>query len=255
MRIRSIKPEFWRSPDVAELSIEDRLLWIGLWSYVDDNGVGKDRAPVIAADLFAFDLATDAPETLARVSRGLQNLSEGGRITRYTIDGEHWLCVNNWSRHQRIDKPNKARYPSPASANAEIRESVAEPSRDLRETPAPGTEEQGNRGTEEQSLLVIPDGPTERDSMSKKFDDWWGHWPKKVRKKQARDAFPDAVKTLPLPALIEATDKWVAAFNATGNDRKFIPDPDRWLKHQRWEDELPTTTQQAPAFDPKNWKV
>ena len=147
MRIRSIKPEFWRSPDVAELSIEDRLLWIGLWSYVDDNGVGKDRAPVIAADLFAFDLSRDAPDTLARVSRGLQNLSASGRITRYTIDGDDWLCINNWSRHQRIDRPNKPRYPLPTSDNTEIRESVASVSRESRETPSTGTGEQGNRGT------------------------------------------------------------------------------------------------------------
>ena len=148
MRIRSIKPEFWRSPDVADLSIEDRLLWIGLWSYVDDNGVGKDRAPIIAADLFAFDLSRDAPDTLARVSRGLQNLSASGRIARYTLDGDDWLYINNWSRHQRIDRPNKPRYPLPTSDNAEIRESVASVSREPRETPSTGTGEQGNRGTE-----------------------------------------------------------------------------------------------------------
>ena len=30
MRIRSIKPEFWRSEDIADLTVEDRLLFIGL---------------------------------------------------------------------------------------------------------------------------------------------------------------------------------------------------------------------------------
>jgi hypothetical protein len=29
MRIRSIKPEFWRSDDIARLSWDDRLLFIG----------------------------------------------------------------------------------------------------------------------------------------------------------------------------------------------------------------------------------
>ena len=48
MRIRSIKPEFWRSDDVNSMCIEDRLLFIGLWSYVDDNGVGIDRHSDIA---------------------------------------------------------------------------------------------------------------------------------------------------------------------------------------------------------------
>ena len=43
MRIRTVKPEFWRSEDVSRLPVADRLLFIGLWSYVDDNGVGVDR--------------------------------------------------------------------------------------------------------------------------------------------------------------------------------------------------------------------
>ncbi len=35
VRIRSIKPEFWRSDDIDALSVFERLLFIGLWSYVD----------------------------------------------------------------------------------------------------------------------------------------------------------------------------------------------------------------------------
>ena len=150
MRIRSIKPEFWRSSDISLLAIEDRLLFIGLWSYVDDNGVGEDRLPIICADLFADDLSRDPRETLARVSGGLTRLSEAGRIVRYTTSGRDYLAINGWSKHQRIDKPNKPRFPLPNPENSTIRETLAEPSRDSREGLAPGTGEQGNRGTGEQ---------------------------------------------------------------------------------------------------------
>ena len=150
MRIRSIKPEFWRSPDVSDLVIEDRLLFIGLWSYVDDNGVGQDRVSTICADLFADDLSRDPRETLARVSEGLQRLSEAGRIVRYTVENRDYLTIDNWSKHQRIDKPNKPRYPAPNRGDAQICETLAESSRDTRDTLAPGTGEQRNRGTEEQ---------------------------------------------------------------------------------------------------------
>lgn len=150
MRIRSIKPEFWRSPDISDLRIEDRLLFIGLWSYVDDNGVGQDRIATVCADLFADDLSRDPRETFARVSEGLERLSEAGRIVRYTVDNRDYLAVENWSRHQRIDKPNKARYPRPDAENSTIREPLAESSRESREIPAPGTGEQGNRGSGEQ---------------------------------------------------------------------------------------------------------
>ena len=166
MRIRSIKPEFWRSEDIADLTVEDRLLFIGLWSYVDDNGVGIDRLADVCADLFALDLERDPPETFARVSRGLQNLSEAGRIVRYTVEGKSYLHITNWSKHQRIDKPNKARYPHPDAENATIREEVATPSRDPRETPAPGTEEQGNRGTGEQGTCDPADAGSLSDAAS-----------------------------------------------------------------------------------------
>ncbi|MFC8182428.1 hypothetical protein ACFULT_26450 [Rhodococcus sp. NPDC057297] len=145
MRIRSIKPEFWRSDDITDLDIEDRLLFIGLWSYVDDNGVGKDKLADICADLFAADLERDPRETFARVSRGILNLTERGLLHRYSVDSRPFLEIVSWKNHQRIDKPGKARYPDSTSENAEF----ARPSRDPRETLAPGAVEQRNRGAEE----------------------------------------------------------------------------------------------------------
>lgn len=159
MRIRSIKPEFWRSDDVSDLAVEDRLLYIGLWSYVDDNGVGLDRLASIAADLFSGDLERDPQETFARVSRGLQHLETAGRITRYEADGKAYVHIGNWDKHQRVDRPNKSRYPLPTCGNMDPRDTLATPSREPRETPSPGTGEQGNRGTESAGSRSRPKRP------------------------------------------------------------------------------------------------
>ncbi len=148
MRIRTIKPEFWTSEDVASLPWEYRLLFIGLWSYVDDNGVGRDVDRLIASSL--FPLEEDPRDTLATVSRGLIWLDGQGLITRYTVEGRPFLHITAWGKHQRIDKPNNKRYEPPTSENAVIRDTLTTPSRDSRDTPAPGTGEQGNRGTGEQ---------------------------------------------------------------------------------------------------------
>lgn len=157
MRIRSIKPEFWRSPDISCLSIEDRLLFVGLWSYVDDNGVGEDREAMIAADLFADDLSRDPRETFERVSRGLSNLSDEGRIVRYEVRGRRFLAVINWGKHQRIDKPAKPRFPAPIRDSRDSREGVASDP----EIVAPGAgeqgiREQGNRGAEGAAAPLSP---------------------------------------------------------------------------------------------------
>ena len=161
MRIRSIKPEFWRSPDIAALSIEDRLLFIGLWSYVDDSGVGEDRVSTICADLFADDLSRNPPEVFATVREGLARLHEMNLITRYTVKNRGYLAVVNWKKHQRIDKPKDSKLPQPHEAdsvdipgdNADsttVPENFATPP----EKVAPGTGEPGNRGTEEQFFFV-----------------------------------------------------------------------------------------------------
>lgn len=269
MRIRSIKPEFWRSEDISRLSIEDRLLFIGLWSYVDDNGVGQDRESLVAADLFADDLSRDPRDTLARVSGGLERLSEAGRIVRYTVDGRAYLAVTNWERHQRIDKPNKPRYPLPTSENAVVNDTLATPSRDTRDTLAtPSRLEQGNRGTEEQgsNTLGHPAGDRERtvtddarsvhddesnvsEAPSKsaptastyppEFEQWWAAYPKKVGKRRALKDWKQAVKRERAGEIIAATRQFAEYHAAYGTEKRFIPNPSTWLNRDGWGDELP----------------
>ncbi|EUA31270.1 bacteriophage gp78 domain protein [Mycobacterium xenopi 3993] len=39
-RIRTIKPEFWDSPDTAAADLRTRLLYIAMWNWADDYGIG-----------------------------------------------------------------------------------------------------------------------------------------------------------------------------------------------------------------------
>ena len=147
LRIRSIKPEFWRSDDTDELDWHTRLVFIGLWSYVDDNGVGLYKLPSVVADLFANDFSRDPTETLRRVSTALDALEGRGMIARYSVDGKSFLYICNWAKHQRVSNPNKPRYPTPTSGNIEPIEDVRRSSVDPLESLGTGTGEQGNRGT------------------------------------------------------------------------------------------------------------
>lgn len=161
MRIRSIKPEFWRSDDIDELRIPDRLLFIGLWSYVDDNGVGIYSIKDIVGDLFAGDMLRDSNETLIRVKEGLKALFEHGLIEIYSQDGRDYLAITNWSKHQRVPNPNKPRYPLPSNDSEPcftgINESLIRPNEDL----GTGTGEQGNRGTD--IPPIAPQGATTKN--------------------------------------------------------------------------------------------
>jgi len=154
LRIRSTKPEFWKSRRITSVSWDARLVLKGLESYVDDNGVGVDDIELIVTDVFPRDMFANGSETVARVSEAIAELHQAGLVHRYEGPNDHLLYIAFWESVQRIDKPGKGRNPRPDGTldykASEIRESVASP----RESVAPGTGEQGNRGTEEQGSLV-----------------------------------------------------------------------------------------------------
>jgi len=240
VRIRSIKPEYWRSADITSLDIPDRFLFIGLWSYVDDNGVGIDDDAAIIGDLFARDMFRDSRETVARVSRGLSNLFTAGLIVRYSIENKRYLYITNWEKHQRIDKPGRERFPRPDGNNAVL----ATPSRESRETLAPGTGEQGNRGTGEQVLPAHP-AAAHIDEM---FNRFWTAWPLKKGKKEARTAFDKAIKSgATLEDVLAGVGRYTKEIGPTPDWSK-VKWAQGWLNGARWEDEsLPTgTTRQVP---------
>jgi len=111
-RIRTIKPDFFRSDDVAQLSYRARLTWVGLWTYVDDEGRGKDNARIIKGDL--WPLEDDV--THKDVEKDLNELSKAGRIHRYEVDGEKYLLILKWTDHQRIAKPTASKLPPPGDS-------------------------------------------------------------------------------------------------------------------------------------------
>lgn len=228
--------------DITSLSIEDRLLFIGLWSYVDDNGVGVDQEHTIIGDLFAADMFRQSRETVARVSGGLSNLAEAGLIIRYTVDSRPFLFITNWEAHQRIDKPGKPRYPRSEDESAIL----ATLSRHSRDTLAPGTGEQRSRGTEEQGTgdQVSPAPAV----LANAFAEAWAHWPKKVERKTAFDKFKVAARKIDLPELVNVVIRFGDAYAAT-TERQFIPALGVWLARERWDDELPSSQKRQTHTD------
>jgi len=229
MRIRSIRPEFWSSEDVAAMDWHTRLVFIGLWSYVDDNGVGRDNERLIVADLFPLD--ADPRESLARVSRALLGLSEGGQIVRYEVDGKRYLHIVKWLTHQRVDKRGKDRYPLPTCDDAIIRESVATVSGDTRESVAPGEGERGRRGEGEKTPAPAPATP----ARASDFDEFWKLYPKKVEKVDARRKFAKAVKEVGLDVVMAGVRRLASDPNLP--DKQYIPNPAKWLGNGGWDDE------------------
>ncbi len=107
-RIRSIKPEFFVSAQIIECSPNARLLFIGLWCFCDDLG----RHPASARQAKAEVFPTDDGISAADVQLMLDELSKNDLIRFYEVEDKRFFYVTGW-HHQRIDKPQKPKYPDP----------------------------------------------------------------------------------------------------------------------------------------------
>lgn len=114
-RIRTIKPEFWASNQVLECSRNARLLFIGLWNFCDDEGRHPNRPKQIKAEVFPGD----EDMTLETIQGLVQELSGNGLIVLYPPKIHDYFYVSGWKKHQRIDKPQRAKYPSPLQEDSD----------------------------------------------------------------------------------------------------------------------------------------
>jgi hypothetical protein len=131
-RIRTIKPEFFTSLTIADLTPEQRLTFIGLWTHVDDEGRCVDDARLIKAAVWPLD-----DRTSADIEADLQALSESSLITRYILNRKRYMAVTGWSEHQRINRPTPSKLPHP-----ELGESVAPEPATCGDEPSPSTHTQ-----------------------------------------------------------------------------------------------------------------
>lgn len=106
-RIRTIKPEFPQSETVGNLSRDARLLFIQLWTIVDDEGRARAASRMLASLLYPYD--DDAPSLM---DGWLAELQRAGCIRRYVVEGSQYLDLPTWLKHQKIDKPSRSKLPS-----------------------------------------------------------------------------------------------------------------------------------------------
>ncbi len=116
-RMRTVKPEFFRSATIGKLDRDTRLLFIGMWTEADDHGRGLAEPRHLAGTLFPFD--RDVTER--KVTKWLHELEDvvctdgsRGLVVRYEANGTTYYAIRNWW-HQKVNRPGDPRYPAPPS--------------------------------------------------------------------------------------------------------------------------------------------
>jgi uncharacterized protein YlbG (UPF0298 family) len=91
-RARNIKPAFFQNEDLAELKPIDRLAFIAMWTIADYRGCIEYRAKRLKVQLLPYDNCD--------IDLIVTNLEQSRFITTYNVNGQKYIKVLNFEKHQ-----------------------------------------------------------------------------------------------------------------------------------------------------------
>lgn len=238
-RIRSIKPDFPQSENVGKLSREGRLLFIQLFTLVDDEGRARASSRMLASLLYPYD--DDAPKL---IDGWMIELERANMVRRYDVDGSTYLEIVKWLDHQKIDKPSKSRLP----AFVEGSRRLASPREEL------ATDMDMEEDKEEDISRSVVDRPARKRLLKEhpRFAEFWQECPRRDGanpRKTACSRFSSLVKTGVDPQfLIDEAVRWRKGEEGRGKiGTQFVARVITWLNEDRWSDHAAVFALQALA--------
>lgn len=177
-RARNIKPGFFANDELVDLPMATRLLFIGLWTIADRAGRLADRPKKIKMAIFPADDVD--------VSKALDALQSSEFLLRYQHDGERYIQILAFDKHQNPHKDEKqSTIPAPCKLSADTED-------------APKTND-GNRADSFNLIpdtgLLIPDTAPARD-IDDPFEKTWLAYPPRpgASKKDSLKAWKARIK-------------------------------------------------------------
>jgi hypothetical protein len=266
-RIRTIKPEFPQSETVGRLTRDARLLFIQIWTVADDYGRLRASPHYLAGQLYPYD-----DDARALMPGWLEELEAGGFIRMYGADGNRYLDIPQWAKHQRVDNAGKSNIPGfsgeaprvaakelaspqPAEICGEKKNFAAnrrEPPLDL----GPRTLDQ-DLGPRTNSRAVADATRTEVAGL---FDEFWIEYPRRGAANPKNPALKRFVALLATgrkfeidretaAAIIGGAKRYAAECRERGKvGTEHVAQAVTWLNQRRWEDYPEKGHDAAPAI-------
>lgn len=222
-RIRTIKPEFFTSEDIVELSPFARLLYVALWCEADREGRMVWRPKTFKLRYFPADSIDVDALCEEIIERGLVVLyGDGLAYIPKFLDHQH---VNPRESASSLPAPNDASSTrEPRVNNASARDSDAQVGREGKEV---NTHASGDAG----------------------FDRFWAEYPRKVAKSDAVRAWRKIKPSELLQAeILAAVSRAKTSVDWQKDGGQFIPYPASWLNAKRWEDESSASSSPQNRF-------
>jgi uncharacterized protein YlbG (UPF0298 family) len=221
-RARNIKPAFFQNEKLAELEPVDRLAFIALWTVCDFKGCLEYRPKRLKVQLLPYD-NIDIEQTIL-------NLEESDFIRIYSVEGQDYIKIVNFEKHQNPHKNEK----EAGSAIPDYQEQFRI------NTDFIGTTRADSLNLIPDSLIPISDSSEKRvlkELLEKDFDAFWNVYPRKDKKEEAKKSWN---KIRPnIEVVIQALEWQKQLPSWFEKDGKFIPMASTYLNQKRYLDEQP----------------
>jgi hypothetical protein len=194
----------------------------------DDEGYFEAEPELVRAALDPFS------KNSLIIHGALSDLSSIGYISikEHPSEGKIGHVVN-FLEHQRVNRPSpsKLREIFEHSGSLIIHGALSE------DSPPEGKGREG-KGTGKGKEQRAP----ARGQYSQEFESFWKAYParngKKTGKKEASKCFAEALKKTTAEKIMEAVATQSKSMDWRKENGAFVPDAFRWLKKERWEDEV-----------------
>lgn len=230
-RIRSIKPEILEDERSAGLDSDAWRLWVSMWLVADDYGRLRGAIPWLEGQVFWL---WKPRESLAKL---LESLEKARLIVRYEVDGQNYIEIRNWAKHQKVDHPGKPRIPSPPLQSNTSNQLVNnESSRDSRESVDKTREslapDQDQRPTTN-DLFLEPSAKARKFDLQKIAD----RYPRRKGIAPGLAKLKAVVKTQEdYDAVLAGMERFCAEVRRKQTEIEFLPYFSTWVNAKAWED-------------------
>lgn len=207
---------------IALLSLEARLLYVGLITLADDDGRLEGDPVLLKSKLFPRDADVNPSD----VEKWIQEVEKAELIVLYEVRGENYIQHPNWTKYQslRADRKKESLIPPP-------------------DDNQPSTNSPSD-GCHDAAEDKVSKDKVSKEKISELFARFWSSYPNKTGKKKAEDKWTVILRNLTEKDALSLFDEIIAGLDRAKKSKQwlkdngeFIPHPITWLNQERWNDE------------------
>lgn len=242
-RIRSVHPGLFRDELFVQLSDSAQILFVGLGTFADDQGMFPWKPHTIKMELRA--------DSLLPVEPLLAEMEALNLIRKFTVKGREYGAIRNFRKHQRPKTPNSIH---PITLEIRIYVALDAPVSEIPvddARPFPPKEEMPPQMEDVGVGEGVGGNPPKPPKGGERFGEFWSVYPHRGGhpdpEAPARTEFLRALESgCSVDAIVAGAGAYAAAIRADSVEPRYVLTAKKWLRGGCWDGSKPQLRPDAP---------